>query len=159
MLKWTKGITVSNILYIVATIAIGASLSLQPPINAVMANTLGSPLLAASISIAISLVIVIVVWLTWGNGEGQLTLIPTLPWWIILGGVIGVVIVVGGVMIAPVLGMALFFVCIVTGQLIGSALADQVGAFGMEIKPLNTMKLAGLGLVLAGAAMVQHSNG
>ncbi len=148
----------SNAMYILAAVAIGACLSLQPPINAVMARTLGSPLLAASISIAISLVFVVLVWLTWGKGAGNLGQIKALPWWVIIGGILGVVFVAGGVMVAPVLGVALFFVCVVAGQLLGSTLADQFGAFGMEVKPVNLMKLLGLGLVLAGAALVQNSS-
>ena len=51
-------------LYVVAAVAIGLSLSLQPPINAAMARTLSSAMLAACISISISLVAVVVVWLT-----------------------------------------------------------------------------------------------
>ena len=147
-----------NTFYIAAAIAIGACLSLQPPINAVMARILDSPLLAATISIAISLVFVVLVWLTWGKGTGDLTQVKDLPWWVIIGGMVGVVFVAGGVIVAPVLGVALFFVCVVAGQLLGSTLADQFGAFGMQVKPVNMMKLLGLGLVLAGAALVQNSN-
>jgi transporter family-2 protein len=65
--------------------------------------------------------------------------------------------VVGGVLVAPALGVALFFVCVVAGQLLGSALADQLGAFGMQVQPINGPKLLGLALVLAGAALVRSS--
>jgi len=47
---------------------------------------------------------------------------------------------------------------VVAGQLLGSILADQFGAFGMQVKPVNTMKLLGLCLVLIGAALFQSSN-
>ncbi len=60
--------------------------------------------------------------------------------------------------VAPVLGVALFFVCVVAGQLIGSTLIDQFGVFGLTVKPLNTMKFVGIGLVLLGAALVQNSH-
>ncbi len=148
----------SNIYYVSAAIAIGACLTLQPPINTAMARTLGNPLLAASISIAISLIFVVLAWLVWGKDSGNLMQIKVLPWWIILGGIIGVIFVAGGIMIAPVLGVALFFVCVVTGQLLSSTLIDQFGAFGMQVKPVNTMKLLGLTMVLAGAALVQNSS-
>lgn len=147
----------SQILYVVAAIAIGACVSVQPPINAVMARTLGSPMLAASISIAISLVVVLLMSLGIDGGAGDLSQVRALPWWIVVGGIVGVVFVAGGVVIAPVLGVALFFVCVVAGQMLGSTLADQVGAFGMEVKPVNLTKLVGIGLVLAGAALVQGS--
>jgi transporter family-2 protein len=145
--------------YIAAAVAIGACLSLQPPINAVMARILGSSLLAASVSIAISLIVVVLVWLTGSKGAGDFGQARALPWWVVIGGIVGVVFVAGGVVVAPVLGVALFFVCVVAGQLLGSILADQLGAFGMQVKPLNPTKLLGLGLVLAGAALVQKGNG
>jgi transporter family-2 protein len=149
---------VGNVFYMGAAIAIGACLSVQPPVNAVMVRTLGSPLLAACISIAISLIFIVLVWLTWGKGAGDLTQVRTLPWWILIGGVVGAVFVAGGVMFAPILGVALFFVCVVAGQLLGSTLADHFGVFGLQVKPVNMMKLLGLGLVLAGAVLVQNSS-
>ena len=61
-------------------------------------------------------------------------------------------------MVAPALGFALFFVCIIAGQLGGSTLVDQLGVFGLPVKPASTMKLAGLAMVLAGAVLVQFGN-
>jgi transporter family-2 protein len=147
-----------NTVYIAAAIAIGASLSLQPPINAVMARSLGSALVATTISISISLVFVALVWLTWSRGAVGLAEVKALPWWVVLGGVVGVIFVAGGVIVAPVLGVALFFVCVVAGQLLGATLTDHFGAFGAHVQPINLMKLLGLGLVLAGAALVQGSS-
>jgi len=140
-----------------AALAIGACLSLQPPINAAMARTLGSPLLAAVVSIAISFAVVVPVWLTVGQGAGDLTQVRALPWWVVLGGVIGVVFVAGSVVVAPALGIALFFVCVVAGQLVGATAVDHLGAFGVSAKPVDAMKLVGIALVLIGAALVQRS--
>lgn len=148
----------NSLFYITIAIMIGASLALQPPINVVMARTLGSPLLAASISISISFIFVLLIWLTWGKGAGDLTQVKVLPWWIVVGGIIGVAVVAGSIVVAPVLGIALFFICIVAGQLLGSTLIDQFGAFGVEVKPINVKKLLGISLVLVGAVLVQSSN-
>ena len=148
----------SNLIYIAAAVSIGAAISLQPPINATMARILGSPLLAASISVTISLFVVVALWLSWGKGVGDLSQIKALPWWVFIGGVIGVLFVAGGVVVAPVLGVALYFVCMVAGQLIGSSIIDHIGAFGLTVKPMNTMKLVGVSLVLLGAVLVQNSN-
>lgn len=148
----------NNLFYIAIAITIGASLALQPSINVVMARTLGSPLLAASISISISFILVLLIWLTWGKGAGDLTQVRVLPWWVVVGGIIGVVVVVGSIIVAPVLGIVLFFICIVAGQLLGSTLIDQFGVFGMQVKPINIKKLLGISLVLAGAVLVQSSN-
>ena len=148
----------NNYLYILAAVVIGATLSLQPPINATMARVLGSPLLSATISISISLLVVATLWLTWGKAAGDISQAKYLPWWVIVGGIAGVVFVAGSIVTAPTLGLALFFVCIVAGQLLGSTIIDQIGAFGLEVKPINTMKVVGLLLVLVGAGIVQNSS-
>ena len=137
----------------------GAALSLQPAINATIARVLGNPLLAAGISISISLLVVVVLWLVWGKASGDFSQYKLLPWWVIVGGVVGAIFVAGAIVTAPVLGVALFFVCMVAGQLIGSTIIDQIGAFGLEVKPINTMKIVGLGLVILGAGLVQNSHG
>lgn len=147
-----------NTFYIAAAIGIGACLSLQPPVNAAMARVLSSPLLATAISIAISLALAVLVWSIGGKGAGDLTRVKALPMWVAIGGIVGVVFVAGGIVVAPVLGVALFFVCVVAGQLFGSLLADHFGAFGAPVKPINLMKLVGLALVLGGAALVRGSN-
>lgn len=148
----------NNWIYLAAAIAIGAGISFQPPINGTMARTLGSPLLAATLSMTISLIVVIPLWLLIGKGGGDFSQIKALPWWVLIGGVLGVMFVAGSIVVAPVTGVALFFVCVVAGQLIGSTFIDQIGAFGLEAKPVNPMKIIGLVLVLAGAALVQLSN-
>ena len=147
-----------NLGYIIAALAIGFLVSLQPSVNAVMARELSSSLLASTISIGISFCLIFFAWQTLGKGGGELSQVRHLPWWIVLGGVAGMAFVVGGVMVAPALGFALFFVCIIAGQLVGSTLVDQLGAFGLPVKPASTMKLAGLAMVLAGAALVQFGN-
>jgi transporter family-2 protein len=147
----------SNPLYIAIAVFLGVAISVQPPINATMARGLGSPLLAAVISLLISLVIAVILWLSWGKGAGDISQIRMLPWWVVIGGMVGFVFVVGSVVTAPVLGVALFFVCVVAGQLIGSTIIDQFGIFGLAVKPVNMMKLVGIGLVVAGAALVQGS--
>jgi transporter family-2 protein len=146
----------SGLVHLAAAVAIGVCLALQPPINAVMARTLTSPLLAAVVSIAISLAVVVPVWLVVGQGDGDLGQVRALPWWVLLGGTFGVVFVAGSVIAAPVLGIALFFVCVVAGQLLGATVVDHLGAFGLPVKPLTPMKIVGLGLVLLGAALVQR---
>lgn len=149
----------SQSLQIAAAVAIGVSLSLQAPINAVMARMLGSAMLSATISIAISLVAILSLWLTWGEAGGNFGEFRSLPWWVVIGGIIGVIFVAGGIVLAPAMGMALFFVCVVSGQLLGSTIVDQIGAFGLPVQPVSITRVVGIGLVLLGAALVQSGRG
>ena len=149
----------SNITYITTAVVLGVAISVQPPINSTMARGLGSPLLAAVISLFISFVIAVILWVLWGKGTGDISDVRMLPWWVVIGGIVGVIFVIGSIIAAPVLGVALFFVCVVAGQLLGSTVIDQFGAFGLAVKPITAMKLVGISLVALGAALVHGSNG
>ena len=148
----------NNYVYIAAALVIGMFVSLQPPINSYVAKTLNSPLLAALISITTTLIVISTLWIFLAKGSGEISQIKSLPWWAFLGGIVGVVFVAGSIYVAPNTGIALFFVCAVAGQLFGASVIDQVGAFGLPVKPMNAIKLAGLFLVLVGAILVQSSN-
>lgn len=144
-------------IFLIIAIAIGVLISLQPAINAAVADRLGNPLMAATFSIAISLVLLVMAWMSVGKFDGQWSKISSLPWWVLIGGASGAFFVAGGVMIAPRVGVATFFVFIVAGQLIGAAVADHFGAFGMIERSISAPRLIGILLVVAGAALVQSS--
>jgi transporter family-2 protein len=82
--------------------------------------------------------------------------LTNLPWWVILGGLIGVSVVAGGAAIVPVTGVALFFVCMIAGQLKGSVLLDHVGAFNLPVVEASWTRVAGVGLTFAGVLLVRY---
>ncbi|MGN6766924.1 MAG: DMT family transporter [Rhizobiaceae bacterium] len=145
-------------LYLFAALGLGAMISLQPAINAQMALRLGSPLIAAICSIVISLAMIVVVWTTLGRAPISLPKLFSLPWWVLIGGAAGALFVLGGIMVAPRLGVAAFFTCIVLGQVLGAAVLDQFGAFGLEAQPISWTRVLGIMFVVAGAAMTQVQN-
>lgn len=145
-------------LYLFAALGLGAIISMQPAINAQMALRLGSPLIAAICSIVISLAMIVVVWTTLGRAPISLPKLFSLPWWVLIGGAAGALFVLGGIMVAPRLGVAAFFTCIVLGQVLGAAVLDQFGAFGLEARPISWTRVLGIMFVVAGAAMTQVQN-
>ena len=140
-------------LYALSALALGAMISMQPPINAQIALRLGSPLAAASCSIAISLVMVLAAWAATGRAELSWPKLLALPWWALVGGAVGALFVLGGVLVAPKLGVAVFFVSVVLGQVVGAALIDQLGAFGLSGHGITWPRALGIGLVIVGAAL------
>ncbi|MGQ7848012.1 DMT family transporter [Granulosicoccus sp. 3-233] len=137
------------------SILLGMLFSQQPVINTAVSRILGSPVAAAACSVFVTLVCLLIL-LPFSGGSLRPSLLAALPWWSLLGGMIGVGIVAGAAALAPITGAALFFVCLVGGQLMGAALADHFGAFGLPLRSLSWTRLAGLGLVFVGALLVHR---
>ena len=149
-----EGKATMNWVYLLSAVAIGMAFSLQPAINGAAVRTLGSPVAAATLSVGITLVSLALLLPVFG-GTVRPGAVLSLPWWVVFGGMIEAAVVAGGAAIVPATGVAVFFVCMVAGQVFGSALVDQVGGFGMAVKAMNWTKAGGLALVLAGVVLVR----
>ena len=142
--------------YLTSAFIIGVLFSIQAPINTVAAKEFGAPFPATVLSIGITLIIsIILMYLT--KTVPSINSIFSLPWWIIFGGLIGVLAVTGGIIIIPITGVALFFVCVVAGQLTGSVFLDHVGAFDLSVKKISFTKLFGICLAFSGVLLVSLS--
>ena len=143
-------------LYLVAAILLGVLVAIQPLINAVLARALGSPYGAAAISIFVAAFGALVMLGVTGRGDMSRATLASVPWWVYLAGFVGTVFVAGGVVIAPITGALVFFVCVVAGQLIGATLADHFGLFGLDLRPVSVPRLIGLALVLGGVVLANR---
>lgn len=141
---------------ILCAFGLGALIALQPVVNATMANQVGSVLMASLCSMGISMVIIVVAWVSLGRGAGNWSALPTLPWWVIIGGIAGAFIVCGGMLIVPRIGVQKFFVCLIAGQLLCAALVDHFGLFGQAAAQISLSRLTGIALVFLGVYMT-HS--
>lgn len=142
--------------YMLAAVVVGALVSAQPPLNAILSRALGSAYGASAISIFVAFLSILAVLAISGAGTLSRAALASVPWWVYLAGVVGAVFVASGVVIAPVTGALVFFVCVVTGQLLGSLLADHFGAFGLAVREITPQRLLGLALVVGGAILVQR---
>lgn len=145
-----------NVLYMAGAILVGMMISSQPALNAMLSRAVGGPYAATVISIFVALVFGLVFLAIAGGANYTRAALASVPWWVYLGGVVGAVFVASGPVIAPVIGALLFFVCIVAGQLIGAAIADHFGAFGLEVRKISLQRAIGLALVLVGAVLVNR---
>lgn len=141
--------------YLASAVVLGVLLAMQPLMNAVLARAIGSPYGAASISILVAFLAALAMIAITGRGDTSRAALASVPWWIYLAGLAGTAFVAGGVVIAPVTGALLFFLCVIAGQLLGATLADHIGAFGLDIRPASLPRLAGIALVLAGVVLVR----
>ncbi len=72
-----------------------------------------------------------------------------------IGGLCGAVVICSAAYVVPRLGAAKFNVGLVFGMLVAAALVDHYGWFGQVVQPLTVSKIAGLGLVVAGVAVMR----
>lgn len=78
----------------------------------------------------------------------------SLPAWVWLGGMFGAIHVVISMQSIPVLGVTLFLVIVITGNLVGAAVYDHFGAMGLAERPFSLTKALGLALVILGVGIV-----
>lgn len=75
------------------------------------------------------------------------------PWWMLLGGVMGLIIVFTVTYSGPRIGVAATVGILIAGQLVMGAAIDRWGLFRSEKIPLHWPRLIGIVLLAAGAAL------
>jgi bacterial/archaeal transporter family-2 protein len=75
------------------------------------------------------------------------------PWWMLLGGVMGLLIVFTVTYAGPRIGVTATVGILIAGQLAMGAAIDRFGLFGSEKLALHWPRLVGIGLLGLGAAL------
>ena len=137
--------------YLIVALAAGVALATQSAINTQLAKAMsGEAVIATFISFAVgTLVLFFIAWVKtdlWGN----LSTVPSQPWWKLIGGILGAVVVFTTVLLAPKLGITAMLFFIIVGQLITATTIDHFGLIGMPIREVNITKLIGLIIVAFG---------
>jgi bacterial/archaeal transporter family-2 protein len=75
------------------------------------------------------------------------------PWWMLLGGVAGLLIVFTVTFAGPRIGVAATVGILIAGQLVMGAAIDRWGLFGSQKIAIHSPRMIGLALLAAGAAL------
>ena len=78
-------------------------------------------------------------------------------WWYLTGGILTAAAQTSALLLVPVIGNSLFFVCLVSGQLVSSLVIDHFGIL-VERKRLTRIKCMGVVIVFAGCILEQNFN-
>lgn len=137
--------------YLIIALAAGVALATQSAINTQLAKAMsGEAVIATFISFAVgTIVLFFIAWVKtdlWGN----LSTIPSQPWWKLIGGILGAIVVFTTVLLAPKLGITAMLFFIIVGQLITATTIDHFGLIGMPIREVNITKFIGLIIVAFG---------
>jgi transporter family-2 protein len=85
---------------------------------------------------------------------GHLAAWRTLPWYVPLAGVAGLLIVGSIGYVTPRLGLVATFTIFVAAQFIFGALIDHFGLLGAEVRSIDLSTLAGMAIVLGGVWLI-----
>ena len=77
------------------------------------------------------------------------------PWWMWMGGLYGAIIVFGNAWLVPKLGVGLFIMALLVGQLTLSMLMEHNGWLGAPRKRITWVQIVGILLMLAGVALIR----
>ena len=138
--------------------AAGAVLPVQAAINRRLAHIhlKGDKLMSAMISffvgsITLAIVSSIVTGVYLRTSTRSLWHIQGSSAWLYTGGLFGATFVFAMMKLAPIIGMARMFMCVVLGQLISSLLYDHFAILGVAQRTATPMRIAGVCLVLCAA--------
>jgi transporter family-2 protein len=134
------------------TVVIGGLLAIQAPINSRLGTNIGG-VQAAVVSFAVGTVLLVCLSFFF---KGGLTTVGdfSLPWYYLAGGALGAIYVTTVLYTVRSLGAGGLAAATITGQLGASMVVDQFGLFGLERQPISIVRLAGVGLLLAGTFLV-----
>jgi transporter family-2 protein len=141
---------------VLISFAAGALVATQPALNGQIANQTGQPAAATMVNFIVGFITLIIVYLVVQQVNPQSFKVPPMPWenpvvW--LGGPFGVLFVLTAAFMAKTLGVFLFTLTSVVGQLSGAILMDVL--FPTASTNITWQLL--LGISITGAAVVLAS--
>lgn len=133
----------------------GVGLTLQMAWNARLRTATNSPVLATIISVVVTLVSLILVWVSGATGRGSVPAFNSLPTWAWLGGLFAGFYLVASLVAIPKVGTAAVFSLVIAGQMMAALVVDSTGAFGVTQFSLSPARVLGAVLLLAGVVLMQ----
>jgi transporter family-2 protein len=143
--------------YLLFALVAGAMLPFQAGVNAQLASWVGGPVRAALVSFAVGTLALGLITALFYRGWPSSERLGNAPWWIWVGGLLGAFYVAGSIVTAPRLGAVTLVAVLLAGQAAASLVVDHFGWVGFAENPVSAGRLAGIGLVAAGVALVRFT--
>jgi transporter family-2 protein len=146
------------IIPVVFALLAGVLIAVQQAINGRVSRAAGSPTTAAWVnfmfgSLGLGAALGVAVAFLGAPLEG----LPSGPWWIYAGGVIGVIFIAMAAWLVPIIGVLLFALVSIAGQLIGSLALDLL--LPTEGSQVTATLIAGLALALLAVLIAARAGG
>ena len=131
----------------------GGLVALQAPINSLLGRAIGT-WQAAALSFAIGTCALVCIAALATGGLGQIADVRGVPWYYLVGGLLGAVYVTSILVTVRTLGAGGVVAATVAGQLALSVVVDHFGLIGVTKQPVTIAKVLGVVLLGLGTYLV-----
>jgi transporter family-2 protein len=131
----------------------GLLVGMQPPVNARLGREVGG-LQAAAFSFIVGTVALVLIAAVSKRGLGTLGDVGRVPWWALVGGLLGAVYVTVAILTVSTLGVSSLTAIVISGQLFAAVVIDRFGLLGIAKQPIGATRIVGLGLLVLGVLLV-----
>ena len=140
---------------VIAAMLVGAIVPIQTAINTRFRESIGSPIVAGFYSFIIGLAVsAIIAFILTGHFIPDVATAAQQPWWVWLGGFMGVSFIVGNILLFPRIGSVETVILPILGQVTMGLLCDVTGLFHSPHVAVGPLRILGAAVVLAGIALV-----
>ena len=143
-----------KVLFYLLPILAGVAITLQSGINYQLRAAISHPIMAAFISFLVGTAALAIILALSKQPSPATDVYQGISWYKYTGGLFGVFVVTVTLLSVKEIGVANMFVLIIAGQLITAVCMDHFGVLGLTLSPVTLKKMAGIGLVVAGAWLV-----
>jgi bacterial/archaeal transporter family-2 protein len=138
----------------VALVAIaGLLVGMQPPVNARLGREIGG-LQAAAFSFVVGTVALVLIAAVSDRGLGTFGQVGRVPWWALVGGLLGAVYVTVAILTVRTLGVSSLTAIVISGQLFAAVVIDRFGLLGIARQPIGAIRIVGLAFLVVGVMLV-----
>lgn len=133
----------------------GAMMPIQAGVNSQLGKLLSNPWQAAFISFLGGFLAITCACLLSGKFFPTIKQFTSTPWYLLIGGLFGCVLVVTAIIFAPKLGATILITSLIAGQLIASVILDHFGWVGFQIHQINIFRVIGILFLLSGVVLIR----
>jgi bacterial/archaeal transporter family-2 protein len=144
---------VSRGLAVVVGVGAGCLVGMQAPINSRLGKTVGG-VPAATFSFLVGTVALVLLASVLRGGLSSLRQVGQVPWWALIGGLLGAIYVFVALEAVRTLGASGLTAVVITGQLAISVAIDRFGLLGIAKQHIGVSRILGLALLVLGVVLV-----
>lgn len=145
-----------QVMWQLAAVLSGCLSAVVGAILASLGQVIGSAIQATTVLFAIATMVMIVFCCLNGSViKIRKAFTTNAPWWIWMGGILGAIIVYGNAWLIPLIGVSVFMMALLIGQLLLSLLMEKQGWLGAPKKHISWTQFAGILIMLAGVFLIK----